>query len=314
MNKTPFADYVSLAGHGRHGLGSILVGFVAIVVLWVAGSFAAIVGGGLVAAWFDPATGFSYEAALSGRIGAFTLLLSIALLWPTVAIVLRFVHRRHLVTVLGTELRIDRSDLWRGLGAAIVVSVVGAVAWAFVGDDLVRTDTSVVDWLVWLVPLLLLVLLQASAEELLFRGYFMQLLARRFRSPAIWAGLPTILFTLLHWYPEATPAMNAAVLVTIGAFAASAAFLVVHTGNLGAAVGVHWGNNILALLLFSADDELDSVAFLSTRAIGDPSWTTNEAVNLAAFGILSSLATLWLLLHPRSPLRLRSRTDVSDAA
>jgi len=301
---TPFADYVSLASLGRHSLRSILAGFALIIVLWTAGSFAAIVAGGFSAAWLKGEPGFSYESAFSGHIGAFVLLGSIALLWPAVRIALHLVHRRHLVTVLGSTLRVDRPDFWRGTAASLLVGLIGTVAWLLAGEGYARTDTTLPQWLIWFVPLAVMVLLQSSAEELLFRGYLVQLLARRFRSPLVWAALPSIGFTLLHWYPDATPAMNAAVLITIGAFALSAVFLVVQTGNLGAAIGIHWGNNIVALLLFAPDDELEPVALFSTMSLSDPSWTTSDAANLAAFGILLSLVTVWLLVHPRSPLRL----------
>ena len=303
-NMTPFADYVSLASLGRHSLRSILVGFVLIIALWMAGSFAAILAGGFFAAWLKGEAGFSYEAAFSGHIGAFVLLGSIALLWPAVRIALHLVHRRHLVTVLGSNLRIDRSDFWRGTAASLLVGLIGTLAWLVAGEDYARTGTTPLQWLVWFAPLAVMVLLQSSAEELLFRGYLVQLLARRFRSPFVWAALPSIGFALLHWYPDATLAMNVAILITIGAFALSAVFLVVQTGNLGAAIGLHWGNNIIALLLFAPDDELEPIALFSTTSLSDPSWTTRDAVNLAAVGIFFSLATVWLLVHPRSPLRL----------
>ena len=304
---TPFADYVSLASLGRHSLRSILAGFVLIIALWTAGSFAAIIAGGFLAAWLEN-TGFSYESAFSGHIGSFVLLGSIALLWPSVRIALHLVQRRHLVTVLGSTLRIDRPDFWRGTAASLLVGLIGAVGWLLAGEGYVRTETTLPQWLIWFAPLAIMVLLQSSAEELLFRGYLVQLLARRFRSPLVWAALPSIGFSLLHWYPDATPAMNAAVLVTIGAFALSAVFLVVQTGNLGAAIGVHWGNNIVALLIFAPDDELEPVALFSTPSLSDPGWTTSDAANLAAFGILLSLVTVWLLVHPRSPLRLPAFT------
>ncbi|TGR73492.1 CPBP family intramembrane metalloprotease, partial [Mesorhizobium sp. M1C.F.Ca.ET.189.01.1.1] len=72
--------------------------------------------------------------------------------------------------------------------------------------------------MLFLVPIVLLAFLQTSSEEMLFRGYLLRGLACRFRRPLIWAVLPGLLFTSLHWNTASTLAINASVLVSIAAF------------------------------------------------------------------------------------------------
>ena len=62
----------------------------------------------------------------------------------------------------------------------------------------VRTDLSIATWLIWLLPIGILVFLQAVGEELIFRGYLLQQLARLSRNPLVWAVLPSLTFGLAH--------------------------------------------------------------------------------------------------------------------
>ena len=54
------------------------------------------------------------------------------------------------------------------------------------------------EWLLALGPVATVIFLQASSEELVFRGYLPQQLAARFGNPAVWGFLPSILFGALH--------------------------------------------------------------------------------------------------------------------
>ncbi len=83
---------------------------------------------------------------------------------------------------------------------------------------------------------------------MLFRGYLTQALAARFRSPLAWALLPSIAFGALHW--DGALGRDA----WLGVAAATAvglafADVTARTGNLSAAIGLHFANNLAALLL-----------------------------------------------------------------
>lgn len=84
---------------------------------------------------------------------------------------------------------------------------------------------------------LLLVPLQAAAEEYVFRGYLMQTLGSWFRHPAIAIVLPVPLFTLGHEY-------DLLGLLNIASFALVAGWLTWRTGGLEAAIAVHVVNNV----------------------------------------------------------------------
>ncbi len=119
------------------------------------------------------------------------------------------------------------------------------------------------DWL-WLLPYAVpLILIQTSAEELVFRGYLQQQLAARFKSRFAWMILPSMLFAAMHWDPE----MGSNAWLVIGVtfcMALIAADLTEKTGSLGAAMGLHFANNLFALLFISMQDTITGLALFVT--------------------------------------------------
>lgn len=105
---------------------------------------------------------------------------------------------------------------------------------------------SMLQWLPLALPGLLI---QTGTEELVFRGYLQQQLGARWRSPWMWMVVPAVLFGALHWSPEAYGPLAPLVALWAVAFGLAAADLTARTGNLGAAVGLHFANNAQTLFL-----------------------------------------------------------------
>ena len=145
-------------------------------------------------------------------------------------------------------------------------------------------------WLMLLPLTLALILLQTSAEELFFRGYLQQQLAVRFRARWVWMGLPTLAFALLHWSP--TSGANAPlVLLSALTFGLVAADLTERTGSLGAAMGLHFGNNLVGIAVVSIGDTITGLSLYTTARPIDETGTQSLAL---AFSILVLLA-VWAI-------------------
>ncbi|RWE24226.1 CPBP family intramembrane glutamic endopeptidase, partial [Mesorhizobium sp.] len=209
-----------------------------------------------------------------------------------------------LSALIGTTRRVSWDGFVKGLIAVLITSLISEILLYGLQPDIDRGPIPLASWLLFLVPILLLAFLQTSSEEVLFRGYLLRGFASRFGSPLIWATLPVLLFTALHWSTASTLAINACVLVSIAAFALLLTLLVYRTGNLGAAFGAHLGNNLTGFLLISHQQSYNSFALLNAKPLEGPGWTTWDAVLIAAIGIASTLLTMLLLLHRRSPLKV----------
>lgn len=186
------------------------------------------------------------------------------------------------------------SVTWRGFVTALVVVslVYGLIGGVSVYFQPAIANLPINEWLKYLPYALPLLLIQTSAEELLFRGYLQQQLAARFNSRIIWMVLPSALFAAMHWDPEMG---NAAWLIIAITFivAMIAADLTEKTGSLGAAIGLHFANNIFALLIISVQDTVNDLSLYVTPF----SKTDTSAMPLELAINLLTLFVVWRILR-----------------
>ena len=116
----------------------------------------------------------------------------------------------------------------------------------------------------WLPLALLGLLVQTGTEELIFRGFLQQQLAARFPRPLVWMAVPAVLFGAFHFSPEQYGTSAWFVVIRAIFFGLAAADLTARTGNLGAAVGLHFANNPATLLLVGLGGRMDGLALYST--------------------------------------------------
>lgn len=139
-------------------------------------------------------------------------------------------------------------------------------------DDNVGRHLTLAQLLYWLPFALPGLLLQTSSEELVFRGYLQQQLAVRFRSPLIWMILPSLLFGSMHFSSQEFGQNAFYIVAWTTMFGILAADLTARTGNLGAAIGLHFANNFSALFLVGLYGNLDGLALynvvINTRDTG----------------------------------------------
>ncbi len=208
---------------------------------------------------------------------------TIALMLPAYLLASLIVNGRRLgfVTAVYGRMR------WRWLlvCAALAVAtaaVVTGVSFLLPADGVAAppADASVL-W-VSLVVVLLLVPVQATAEEYVFRGYLMQAIGRWLRHPLFAILLPVPLFVLGHLYDPMGQ-------VSVGLFAIAAGWLTWRTGGLEAAVAIHVVNNLLAFAL--------GIAGLSDVAATEVGWPSFVS-SLLLIGVFCGAVELVLRRRP----------------
>ncbi|HEU0222717.1 MAG TPA: CPBP family intramembrane glutamic endopeptidase [Paracoccaceae bacterium] len=205
-------------------------------------------------------------------------------LWLALAATLRLLHRRGLRSLLGRGERMAGRDFARGLSLALGFGMASVAAGlAIAGRPALAPDPGA--WLLALGPALVLLFVQVGAEELLFRGYLQQQFAARFRAwPAALLG-PSLLFGLAHYSPAQG---DAALLAVLAATVTGLVFgaVTAATGNLGAALGLHYGINLVGLLAVSNPAHLGGLGLFRWphgAYIGEMAWA--DLALLLPFGI-----------------------------
>lgn len=207
--------------------------------------------------------------------------------WLGVALTVRLLHKRHLRSVLGRAPVVLRDFV---LGVAMMALIGGGAALAMIPlIPPLEPATPMPEWLAFLPLALLGILIQTGAEELVFRGYVQGQLAARFRSPLAWMTLPTILFGLAHYAPAEMGANTWIMVASIGVFGLVASDLTARTGSLGLAWGLHFANNVLAILILSTAGGLNGLALLQLP----PGAATEATLRPLLLADISLLALIW---------------------
>ncbi|KUJ81073.1 CPBP family intramembrane glutamic endopeptidase [Ruegeria profundi] len=239
----------------RPELWRLAVGLAVVVVLYVA------LNSILFAAIGNMLQPSQAETLLRGSssLATLVLLLSFGFLTLGVGLAARQMQKRSLIGILGPR-DLCLQQFWRVLRALVILGLVLMALPPYGMGEPLTQNLSFSKWLLLLPLSLFAVLIQTSAEEILFRGYLQQSLAARFRSPVIWIGVPSVLFAAGHYAPGVSG--ENALLVALWAciFGVLAADLTARAGTLGPAIAMHFLNNTVALVFISLPETLSGLA------------------------------------------------------
>ncbi|SMR81956.1 hypothetical protein SAMN04488030_2356 [Aliiroseovarius halocynthiae] len=222
-------------------------------------------------------------------------------------LVVRFLHKRSFATLFGPQKRVFWRQFRIGILIALAVSFAAMILQMLEPLFVVPQDQTQLErnlppseWLVVLIPALILIFIQIFAEELVFRGYILQQLRARFRSIWIWAILPSVAFGLLHADP-ATWGNNAYFYVLHTSVVGIVLSVVtVRTGNIGAAAGLHFGNNMSMVLVGNAGN-MDGFSLFVAEVDLMGSATTASMV-LQTTMVLLAFAIWWRVSQRNRPI------------
>lgn len=176
-----------------------------------------------------------------------------------VALAVRAMHDRSLLSVLG-PLPVAVRQFRAVLRMLLVVAVVIAVLPPYDLGEPLQDNLPLGRWLALLPVSMVVVLIQTSAEEILFRGYLQQALAARFSSPVVWLLVPSVLFAMGHYVPAEAGANAPIIALWAGVFGLMMADLTARSGTLGPAIAVHFFNNIVALVFIAPPEGLNGLS------------------------------------------------------
>lgn len=223
---------------------------------------------------------------------------------PVLALAMRILHRLPLRWLLT-----HGPQGWRWFFAAIALVLAAQLAIiALSGGHGARQNIALPLWLIWLVPALAVILLQSATEELIFRGYLQAMLRARFA--ALWPALlvPSLVFGLGHYTPQIY-GQNAWLVVAVSAlWGLVLAHLTWQCGSVLPAIGIHFANNCIAILVLSSTQQMSGLAlFVAPLDPADIAATRGALLQSAALEL--SLYGLYQLARAAYRKRARARSQ-----
>ena len=278
--------FLELARRGRNDWWRYLVSIPLIVVGWFAVALVFYV---LLIAYVvaddDPATALDLDKGqITGAplLTFVVLLVGFAGLHASLFAAVRYLHRRPFLSLVTPYRRLSWGRVATGFFVflALVAAATAVEAALYPGRYKLTFDAG--GFLKFLPFALLLVPLQTSAEELLFRGYLMQavgLLTRRALVPAVVSAL---LFALLHLANPEVGAGLAAVVATYFVLGLIFSLVTIRDGRLELALGAHAANNLFAALFANYAGSALSTPSVFTASTLDGTYALASSVAIAA--------------------------------
>lgn len=261
----------------RYALGLFTIGFFWIVLGYV--PYRVLLGAGL-----EPTPLLDFVAVN----------LSIFMMLAGVAVTVRWIHRRPLMSLVAPDLRVDWRRMARGAAAWLVIGAVMAVAEHVLFPGRYYLSYNPERFYPFLVAVLLLTPLQAAAEELVFRGYLMQGLGLLTRRPLMIAVASSFAFMLPHLMnPEVE---RHGMLIMAANYFAIGMVLAVATlrdGRLELAIGLHAVNNVFLALLANYEGSALATESVFTATELDPHYSL-VALIIGSFAFYG-----WIFRRPR---------------
>ena len=273
LNETDHPEPTVFVSHisERFDIWRIVLGIFLVCMLW----FGATIGVVFSGYFFFPEVAaeiFDSEKSVghSPEDLAFVLLTFLPV-WIGLAVVLPLLHRRTPLALLGPSHRVN----WQHFRIASIVVLAIAIGFELAFQlssilfDLPNYKAHMLlelpQWALWLLPMLLLLFVQIGAEELLFRGYLLQMI--RARGGGFWLAiaLPSFLFGLLHYEPDIFGNNAYLFVANTTVWGILLCKVTLRTGNLGAALGIHFANNLTVMFLLGIDWNMNGMALFSVE-------------------------------------------------
>ncbi|GAA0612038.1 CPBP family intramembrane metalloprotease [Kribbella sandramycini] len=241
---------------GRHNWWRPIVGTVVLLVLFLFASVLVLGQSALVGLLLKVPFGDD-ELPMFDDLTSFGIdLLAIAIAMPALALTLWWVQRRTWGSITSVTGRLRLPWLARCLAVAgVLITLMLTTAMVTGGGPSAVVDSNadpdspfvgIGPFLLSLVVLMLLVPLQAAAEEFIFRGWLLQAVGSFVRWPVLVVIPQAFLFAAAHGW--GTPWGFAALTV----FGLALGWLTIRTGGIEAAIALHVANNLIAMLVSAA--------------------------------------------------------------
>jgi hypothetical protein len=190
---------------------------------------------------------------LGSNLTLFLMLLSFAIGLLALYLVVKYFHRQPFVELTTSRKKTDWGRVFFGFGLITITTLVVTVLDFYTNPDDYVIQFDLVPFLILAVIVIIMIPLQTSFEEYLFRGYLMQGIGVMAKNKWVPLVITSVIFGGLHLAnPEVDKIGNVIMIYYIGTGFLLGIMTLMDEG-MELALGFHAGNNLIAALLVTAD-------------------------------------------------------------
>ncbi len=168
----------------------------------------------------------------------------------------RYIHQRKFLSLVTTESRFNWKRFWKGGLVWFALLTVGLILSLLLDPSSLKFNFNLNPFILILVLSLLIFPIQASFEELFFRGYLMQGLGLLTKKPVILLIITSLIFSLPHYFNGSYTLLSADIVIQAFILGLTLGIITLGENSLETAMGVHIFNNIFATIIVSHPDDI----------------------------------------------------------
>lgn len=293
--------FLTLANQGKTRWHTYLVSVFVIGSIWVFGSaiFIAMLLGESFVTGEKPMDGSDPIADFA------TLGLTFVALFLALWVAIRYIHKRPFLSLTTPHRTLRWSRLWQGFKWQIILIITTVIIEELIYPGTYHYTLDPTQFYIFFLLTLLFIPLQATSEELLMRGYFLQGLAHFTRHPIILILINGLVFMALHF---ANPEIEHGLPIWLSYFSWGAflTFITLKDNSAELAIGIHVANNMFASIFVNYEGSaLPTNTVLTAQEI-------HPWFSLFSY-LISALALYWILLRPKPSSSSDQTTTNNDA-
>ncbi|WP_254052859.1 CPBP family intramembrane glutamic endopeptidase [Bacillus sp. V59.32b] len=170
---------------------------------------------------------------------------------------IRVIHKRKLRTLITSQPKINWKQVFWGFSVFFgLLAVFQAIDFIIVPGDTILNDFTWKEFLFLFLVVLFTVPIQSTVEELFFRGFLLQWLAKKTTNPFVLSSIIALIFGSLHFF---NPEMDrSAVWVGLDYLFVGfmLTFIAMKMSSLELSIGAHAANNMFLFWFFSDEESV----------------------------------------------------------
>ena len=186
----------------------------------------------------------SYEIASNPLFDLLLTGISAAVSILLLYICIEFIHKRKFVSIINTVSKVDWRRILKGAGIWFAILTVGSLIELIIYPGNIKLTFNPNTFIYLLLLSLLVFPLQASFEELFFRGYLMQAVGVLTKKPVIPLMVTSVIFAALHFWNGADTVTSVDIVLQVFIIGITLGIITLGENRLETAMGVHIANNI----------------------------------------------------------------------
>lgn len=204
-----------------------------------------------------------------------------------IPLVVRILHDRPWWSVAMPKLSFEKRIFLAGIMSVLIFRVIQNIIMSFIKPGMYQySQVNLVEWLVMFVLAAIAFFVQASTEEMVYRGYLTQLVYRFTKNAVILFLIPSLIFSYPH-YGNIEGVHGIVALAPYIIIAFTYFWLAYRSGSLWASVGAHAaGNWFITMFVGSAAEKIQKVSLFLVPA------SEMTAYNIIVGSLISALGTV----------------------